>query len=239
MAGKKIELDFAPYLAEFIATFVFVFIGAGSIVAASYFNNFDGVAIAAAHGFTIFIMAAATANVSGGHINPAVTWAMMWRGLFSKDFSLIKGFGYIMAQCAGAACGVGMLYSVTSFLDGGMVAADAVNFGTPGLTNGLESHGGFLLEMIFGFILVFVILRTAVQDKLSWAPFAIGMTVFVLALMGGPLTGAAMNPARWFGPAIISGTLDNALIYIFAPMSGAVIAVFANWLISRKHQSPE
>lgn len=233
------KCDFAPYLAEFVATFVFVLIGAGSIVSASYFNNFDGMAIAAAHGFTIFIMVAAIANISGGHINPAVTCAMMLRGAFTKDFSFFRGLGYIASQLAGAVCGAGILYSAMSFLDGGMTAANAVNIGTPALVSGLEVNGGYLLEMIFGFILTFVILRTAVQDKLSWAPIAIGMTVFVLALMGGPFTGAAMNPARWFGPALVSGTWENGTIYVISPIIGAAIAVIVDWLISRKHQSSE
>ena len=237
---KAAKCDFAPYLAEFVATFVFVFIGSGSIIAASYFNNFDGVAIAAAHGFAIFIMVAATANISGGHVNPAVTWAIRFRGTFTKDFSFMRALGYTAAQLAGAALSSYVLYAIVQFLDGGKLAAEAVNWGTPGFASGLDRNGGLFLEMIFGFILVFVILRTAVEQKISWAPLAIGMTVFVLALMGGPLTGAAMNPARWFGPALVSGTWDNAVLYIAAPMVGGVIAVVVNYLLSRnKTPSPK
>ncbi len=241
MAKHKTECYPASYLAECIATFVFVFIGAGVILSASYFNNFDGVAIAAAHGFTIFIMVAATANVSGGHINPAVTWAMMLRGVFTKDFSILNGVIYILAQVVGGALGVSALSVLMYFVPGGKEAAAAVNYGTPGLAANLDPWGGFFLEMIFGFILVFVILRTAVEQKLSWAPFAIGMTVFVLALSGGSYTGAAMNTARWFGPALISGTWDNAWVYTFAPMVGAIFAVIANVFISFKKSniSPE
>ena len=229
--------NLAPYLAEFLGVLIFVFIGAGSIVAASYFNNFNGLTIAAAHGFTIFIMVAATAKVSGGHLNPAVTWGRMVRGIWKRDFSFEKGFGYILAQLAGAAAGAGILLGMTYLQDGGKAAADAVNLGTPSLAAGLNPLGGFLYEMIFGFILVFVILRTAVEDKMAMAPFAIGMAVFVLALLGGPLTGAAMNPARWFGPALISGTWDNAWLYILAPMIGAIIAVVVNELVSSNRKN--
>jgi glycerol uptake facilitator-like aquaporin len=155
----------------------------------------------------------------------------MWKG----DFDFTEGTGYIAAQLAGAACGSAILLGLVHVMDGGWLAADTVSFGTPSLTPGLDTLGGFLFEMIFGFILVFVILRTAVEDKHSWAPFAIGMTVFVLALVGGPLTGAAMNPARWFGPALISGTWHNAWIYILAPMAGALVAVMANEVTSRKN----
>lgn len=225
--------DFTPYVAEFIATLVFVFIGAGSIISASYFGNFDGVAIAAAHGFTIFIMVAATADVSGGHINPAVTWAMMFRGLFAKDFGFWKGAGYIVSQLAGALAGVAMLYALVQHIDGGKAAADAVNFGTPGLAAGLDDVGGLIIETLAAFVLVFVILRTAVEQKLSWAPFAIGMAVFVDALAFGPFTGAAMNPARWFGPALLSGTWSSAWVYMLAPLFGAMFAALASNYLSR------
>lgn len=238
LAEKCQKCNFARYWAELVATLVFVFIGAGSVIAASYFGDFNGVAIAAAHGFTIFVMVAATGKVSGGHINPIVTWAAMLRAAFhgngNDDMGFCKLFLYIPAQLAGAAAGGGILYGLAYFLDGGKVAAEAVNYGTPGLASGLEVLGGFFFEMIFGFILAFVILRTAMEDRHPWAPLAIGMTVFVLALMGGSFTGAAMNPARWFGPALVSGTWDNWWVYAFAPVVGAMIAVIVNDLISRK-----
>ncbi len=228
--------DLAPYLAEFAATLVFVLIGAGSIVS----GKLDGFGVAVAHGLTIGIMVAAIGNISGGHINPAITWGIMVRGAWKRDFSFRKGTGYIFAQLAGAAAGAGILFGLAYLQDGGKTAAGVVNFGTPSLAGGLDPLGGFVYEMVFGFILMFVILRTAVEQKLVIAPLMIGGAVFAGALMGGSYTGAAMNPARWFGPALISGTWENWWIYLFAPMIGAVIAVIMNGLISssKKNSSP-
>lgn len=230
LAKERKECDFAPYLAEFVATLVFVFIGAGSII-----NGLDGPWVALAHGGAIALMVAAIANVSGGHINPMVTWAVMVRGVWKRDFDFRKGIGYIIAQLAGAAAGAGILLGLAYLTDGGKATADAVNFGTPGLKEGLDPIGGFILEALFGFLLVFVILRTAVEQKLVLAPFAIGGAIFL-----GALAGHAFNPARWFGPALTSGTWDNAWIYVLAPMLGATIAVIMNDLISRRknHSSP-
>lgn len=228
LAQKCGGCDFAPYLAEFVATLLFVFVGAGAVINGAL----DGFGIAVAHGLIIALMVAAIGKISGGHINPAVTWAMMIRGVWKGDFSFERGFGYIIVQLAGAAAGVGILLGLAHLMDGGKAAADAVNLGTPALADGLNPLGGFIYEAAFAFVLVFVILRTAVEENFSLAPFAIGGAVFV-----GALTGSSFNPARWFGPALISGAWDNAWIYILAPMIGATIAVIVNDLVSRSKNS--
>lgn len=242
LARKCGECDFAPYIAELVATFIFVFIGAGSIISGAL----DSFSIAVAHGLTIALMVAAIGNISGGHINPAVTWAMIVRGLYKgtirifqgssyrweAEFGFVKGLGYITAQLAGAVAGASILLGLAYLMDSGKAAADAVNLGTPGLKEGLDPTGGLIWEVFFAFLLVFVVLRTSVEQKLALAPFAIGGAVFA-----GALAGYAFNPARWFGPALISGTWDNAWIYTLAPIIGSVSAVIVNDLISSSKKS--
>jgi len=223
----------SKYIAEYL-TAVFLFMGVGAVIAASFYNNFNSIAIAAAHGGTIMILVAMLGKISGGHFNPMITWAAMIRGLYKDDgFDFLKGIGYIVAQLAGAVSGVAILYGLFYFIDGGKTAAEAVNYGTPALATGVSVWAGFILEMMFGFILTFVILRTAMEDNSPLAPLWIGGTIFILAASPlGAFTGAAMNPARWFGPALISGTWDNAWIYICAPLVGAVFALIVNDLVT-------
>jgi len=235
--SKHEKGNFAPYLAEGLAVLVFVVVGAGAKINGTL-GDFE---IAVAHGLAIFLMVTAIGNISGGHINPIVTWAMMVRQLLiqrlgEQDFrpDRLKWLGYIAAQLVGAVAGAGILYGLAPLMDGGKAAAEAVNYGTPAFAEGLSLLGGFIYEMAFGFILVFVVLLTA---KHPLAPFAIGGAVFADALWGGAYTGAAMNPARWLGPALISGTWDNAWVYILAPMVGATIAAAAYALLSSAEET--
>lgn len=198
------------YLAEFIATFALIFIGAGSILSG---NGLTGIAFA--HGLVIMCMVYAVGHISGAHINPAVTIGM-W---VTKNISSKEGFAYIIAQLLGAV--LGALALKTVFVD----VSSSLNLGTPALASGLTLFNGILVEAIITFFLVFVIFAVAVDKRAPKGMYglAIGMVVTFGILAVGPLTGAAMNPARAFGPALVSGYFVNHLVYWVGPIVGGVV----------------
>ena len=207
-------------LAEFIATLLFVFLGAGSVIVSGGLPNGDldaarlGI-IAVAHGLAIAILAYATANISGGHINPAVTFSA-W---LTKKISAARGFMFIAAQLSGAV--VGALLLMATIPD----AADT-NLGAHALGPDVSITMGLLMEIIVTFVLVFVIFATAVDPggMGNLAPLAIGLTVLVDHLVAVPITGASMNPARSFGPALVSGAWSDHWIYWAGPLLGGAAA---------------
>lgn len=206
--------------AEFIATLLFIFLGAGTVVVTGGLLG-DGltsarlVAIALAHGLAIALLVAATANISGGHINPAVTFGAWITG----KISLTKGLMYVLAQLIGAVIGAFLLAAVIPESAQG-------NLGAHGLGAGISVGGGLLAEIILTFVLVFVVFATAIDPKGlgSIAPIAIGLAVLVDHLLGVPVTGAGMNPARSFGPALVAGAWENHWIFWAGPLIGGAIA---------------
>lgn len=211
------------YLAEFIATFTLIFIGAGSILAG---NNLTGIAFA--HGLAIMVMVYATAHISGAHINPAVTIGMwVTKKINSKD-----GICYIIAQLFGGI--VGAIVLKTVFVN----ASSSLNLGTPALGSGISFFNGVLVEAILTFLLVFVIFAVAVDKRAPKGMYglAIGMVITFDILAGGPLTGAAMNPARAFGPALVSGYFVNHLVYWIGPIVGGILGavVYDRYLLKKE-----
>ncbi len=206
-----------PLIAELIGTFSFVFIGAGSIIANTLTHGALGlVGIALAHGLALSIMITAFAATSGGHINPAVTIAM----LVTRRIAPLLGLLYIVAQLVGATLAGLLLRAVFP-----QAIWQAAQLGTPNLAPGVSFGTGVLVEAVLTFFLLLAVFGTAVDPR---APkiggFGIGLTVLVDILMGGALTGAAMNPARTFGPALAGGFWQNDLVYWIGPIIGAVIA---------------
>jgi len=207
-------------IAELIATLLFVFLGAGSVVVTGFLDGAQLtvsrlVAIALAHGLAIMLLVSATAPISGGHINPAITFAAM----VTRKISAIKGSIYIVAQLAGGILGallIAVIFPGT---------ADSA-LGSHQLSNGIGPGAGLLAEGVLTFALVFVVFATAIDSQGRWAlaPVAIGVTVLVDHLVGVPLTGASMNPARSLGPALVSWTWTNHWIYWVGPMGGGVLA---------------
>lgn len=218
---------FAPFLAEMIGPFALVLFGAGSVMTA-YSQGFSGwdtlLVVALAHGLAIGLMIAAAGHISGGHYNPAVTFAMFLGG----RIGLVKGLLFVAAQLIGAF----LASMVLQYIFGDDITK-AVNYGIPSINYAGDGDAiivgrehAFVIETILTFFLVYVIFGTAV-DKLgahAIAPLAIGLTITLDIFLGGPLTGAAMNPARWFGPAAYNGEWTDGWIYIFAPLTGALIA---------------
>jgi len=209
-------------VAELIGTFALIFIGVGAIN-----NNAGLLGIAFAHGLTIAVMVSATAGISGGHLNPAVTFGL----LVGKQIEARKAVAYWVSQLLGAViAGILLVNLLGSALHSG---AEAVAGGTPDLNN-TGPVKGIVIEAVLTFFLVFVVYGTAVDPRAAkMGGLAIGLTVTLDILFGGPLTGAAMNPARTFGPAVASAHWNNHLVYWIGPMLGGAVAglVYGNFLI--------
>ena len=213
-------------LSEFIGTFTLIFIGAGSICIDQYAHVSGGagiglLAIAAAHGLAMGIMVTAIGHISGGHLNPAVTIGF-W---VTKRISTLDALSYWISQLAGAALAA---YLLTVVMPESIWRA--VGLGTPDLAMDFTRFHGILLEAITTFLLVFVFFATAADPKGTFnkiAGFAIGLTITMDILASGPLTGAAMNPARAFGPALVAHHWTNHGVYWVGPLIGGVVA---GWL---------
>lgn len=209
--------------AELIATFMFVFIGVGSVGAFSQIGGLTGpqiTLIGLAHGLGIAVGIMAIDKVSGAHINPVVTLA----ALITGRIGLYRAALYIVAQLAGAVLAVVALDNV---------AFDIDNLGVHAVSSSISVGDAFVLEVILTFFLVFVIFATAMdrQKTTMFAPFAIGGVVALDHFVAIPLTGASMNPARSFGPALIHGAWDDHWVYWVAPIVGALIAAVAYIMI--------
>lgn len=205
------QAPWKPLLAEVIGTFTLIFAGAGAIIANEASHGSVGLlGIALAHGLAIGVMVSALGVISGGHFNPAVTFGF----LVSGRIPVARAIAYAVAQLLGATLG-GVALWVT------YPAAPAVHLGTPALAAGFSPGAGALLEAIGTFFLVTVVFGTAVHSS---APrlggLAIGLTITMDILAFGVLTGAAMNPARAFGPALVSGTWADQWIYWVGPLVG-------------------
>jgi len=210
-------------VAEFIGTFTLIFIGAGSICADQYIQSAGKpgiglLAIAAAHGLAIAIMVSAVGHISGGHLNPAVTIGF-W---VSRRLGTFQTLAYWAAQLAGAAFAAFLLSVIIP-----IETWSRVYLGAPDLANDFTRMHGMALEAVTSFLLVFVVFATAADNKGAFskiAGFAIGLTVCMDILIAGPFTGAAMNPARAFGPALVAHHWNNHGVYWVGPLVGGVIA---------------
>ncbi len=226
------------WLAEGISTFALVFFGPLSVImAVAAFGDglsIEGILlISFSHGAAIGLMVYSFGHISGAHINPAVTIPM----IITKKISPADGAGYIALQIIGAIIAAFTLAAVLPDIGA------QVNFGTQGgpsdLINNNEMSGLFF-EMIFTFFLVLVIFMTAVHKKAAagWAGFSIGGMIFLLHLVGVPLTGASMNPARTLGPALASGFWEFHWIYWVGPIIGGIIAgLLMNYIYVKKAES--
>lgn len=211
-------------IAEFVGTFALIFVGVGAI--ANLGGDHAGlVGIALAHGLTIAVMVSATGAISGGHLNPAVTFGLLVGGKICPS----RAAAYWISQLLGATFAAAIMMSV-----GGV---DVVSHGTPDLAPKISTGIGILVEAVLTFFLVFVVYGSAVDSR---APkiggLAIGLTVALDILIGGPLTGAAMNPARTFGPAFVSGHWSNHVVYWIGPLIGGLLAgvVYGRFLIRQE-----
>jgi aquaporin Z len=209
-------MNLRAIVAELTGTFFLVFAGVGAIVSNAFRPDSVGLlGIAAAHGIALAVAVSATMNVSGGHLNPAVTVGLLSIGRIDARTAA----QYVGAQLAGAilaALAIKGLYP--------HMAGVNTHLGTPMLATDISLAKGIAIEAILTFMLAFAIMGTAVDPA---APkiggFGIGLVVFFDILAGGQMTGAAMNPARAFGPALASNTWIAHVVYWIGPILGAVI----------------
>lgn len=218
--------------AEFVATFLFTFVSCGAVVTSGWteFANMSLdpsriVLIAFAHGIMITVLVGAIGSISGGHINPAVSLAFAVCG----RISLMRLVMYVAAQVLGAVLGAGLLKGALSDLQYG-------NLGVHGIGAGVSSGSAVIIETVLTFILIFVIFGSAGDPRGpgSIAPLLIGQAVTAAHLIGVPLTGPSLNPARSFGPVVWTGIWHNNWIHWIGPFLGAFIAAMVYVHVLRK-----
>jgi aquaporin Z len=217
---------FRRAFAEFVGTFTLVFIGVGSIL----FSGGQLVGIALAHGLAIAVMVSAVGHISGGHFNPAVTFGF----LITRRMAPALGAVYVVVQLLGAV--VAMLALKVIFPD-----EPSLDPGVPTVADQISVGGGVLTEAILTFFLVWVVFATAADPRgtfKSVAGLAIGLTITMDILGGGPLTGAAMNPARAFGPELVQGEWSDFWVYWVGPLAGGGVAALAYELLYLRPLAP-
>ena len=217
-------------IAEVVGTFTLIFVGAGSIIALNAVGQISGafgpailsggglVTVALAHGLAIAVMVSAVGHISGGHFNPAVTVAA-W---VTRRIETGATIAYVVAQLAGATLGAVAL----RVLMPGPIWSE-VALGTPLVDPSLTDWQAIGIEAVLTFLLVWVVFATALDPEGAFnkiAGLAIGFTITMDILVGGPFTGAAMNPARSFGPAVVGGELTGIWVYFLGPIIGGTIA---------------
>jgi len=205
--------------AEFLGTFMLVFFGAGAMMTNSFpKGDFGILGIALAYGLAMAIGVSATMAISGGHLNPAVTTAMLAiRRIDAKTAAL-----YIAVQLVGA---IAAAYALHLVLPTGVTKVLAL--GTPAITATITLGKAIAIEALLTFFLMSAMLGTTVSAEApKVAGFGVGLTLFIGVLFGGPLTGAALNPARAFGPALVSGQWISQSVYWIGPILGALVAAF-------------
>jgi MIP family channel proteins len=204
------------YWAEFLGTFTLCFIGQGAVVMQQATGGGSLLVVAAAHGLALAVMISALGAWSGGHLNPAVTLGFV----VTRRMSLTSAITYWVSQLSGAIAASFLLRAVVPG-----EAGEAVHYGVPLLAAGVSVSQGLLIEFVLTFFLVTAVWGTTVDER---APkiggLGIGLAVLMDMLVGGPLTGAAMNPARAFGAACASGVWTHHWVYWLAPMLGGVAA---------------
>src|SRR5437588_10363299 len=213
------QATWKPLLAEGIGTFTLIFIGAGAIITDAVTKGHVGVlGIALAHGLAIGIMVSALGHISGGHFNPAVTIGV-W---VTKRINTAETLLYWAAQLIGG--------TVAAFILKAVIPDDtwrAVALGTPELARDFPVGAGMALEAVATFFLVLVVFATAVDERGAFkaiSGFGIGLTITMGILTAGPLTGAALNPARAFGPALAAMHWAHHGVYWIGPLAGGFLA---------------
>lgn len=219
-------------LTEVFATAMFVYLGVGSVVSANVISiggSSQTVVTALGFGFAATFIIFSTMHLSGGGLfNPAVTFG----AVVTRRIKLIKGVCYVVAQMAGAVLGAALL-------KGSYPDSFQAGLGTTQLAPGVSTGRAFLMEFILTFILMFAIMASALDSasdnppgrKSITAPFVIGFAILGGMLVAAPITGASLNPARSFGPAVVQGVWDDHWVYWVAPFAGAAVGAISYQLI--------
>jgi aquaporin NIP len=211
-------------LAEGLAAFALVFAGCGAVIAnARYDAALGTIGIGIVFGLVIVVMVDATGHLSGAHINPAVTVAFT----LTRHFPLRAALAYIPAQLAGAVAAAFVLRGLWPDKPGNLGAT------VPSIT----SASALVYEIVLTAFLMFVIMAVATDTRSvgAAAAIAIGGTVGLDAIFGGPVTGASMNPARSFGPAVAAWEWKDFWVYVVGPLVGAAVGALAYQLVRGEH----
>lgn len=212
MEGDVLRRAFA----EFVGTFTLVFAGVSAIVVGG-----DLTTVALAHGLAIAVMVSAVGHISGGHFNPAVTFGF----LITRRMAPVLALVYWVTQFLAATTAALLLKVI--FPDDRL---DAAKLGAPAINSAIGSGAALAMEIVLTFFLVWVVFATAADSRgtfKSIAGLAIGLTITMDILAGGPVTGAAMNPARAFGPELVQSVWSDAWVWYVGPLVGAALAALA------------
>jgi len=223
--------DLRKYAAEFIGTFVLVLVACGAAIATkcSVENTAGYLATAAAFGLVIVAMAYSIGNISGCHINPAVSLAM----LVSKKMNVKDFIGYVLAQVLGAIAGAAML---------GVLFGSGCGYGANAVQDGYGIGAGFIAEVVLTCIFVLSILGVTSRESFSKvAGLVIGGSLTLVHLLGIAITGTSVNPARSLGPAIFAGdkALEQIWIFLLAPLVGGILAALIWMFLDQKVDEPQ
>lgn len=215
--------DMKKYLAELLGTFVLVFIGTASAVVAGEKIGFLGISLA--FGISVLVMVYTIGSISGCHINPAITIAMLVNGRIPAKDAII----YIGVQCIGAIIASLVLLAIVSGHPGYVLATNGLGQNGYGAASPMNYSlfAGLITEIVMTFIFLFVIFgATSKKAPAGFAGIAIGLTLAIIHMVAIPVTGTSVNPARSLGPALIVGgtALAQLWLFIVAPVIGAVIA---------------
>jgi aquaporin TIP len=217
-------------IAEFVATFGLVFIGASAVILNASSGVLDLTGVALAQGLVLAIMVSITAHLSGGFVNPAVTIGVWVAGKIPSGRAAVL----IVAQLLGAIAGA---YLVKFLFP--PIVYDAGTGGAAVLNSQIASGKGIVLEAVGTFLLVFAVFGTAIDERGPYAETAgltIGLVIAFDVMAFGPLTGAAVNPARWLGPALAAGAWDNWFVWIVGPVAGAIVAAVVYSMVFLRDQ---
>ncbi len=217
--------------AEFVGTFALVFFGAGSVIL-SLNGQLDLVGVALAHGLVIAVMVSQMGHLSGGIFNPAIQVALWVTGKAPGQ----RALAYLAGQFSGAIVAAFTLRFLVP-----KPLFDAATGGVPTLGVGISPGKAILLEAVGTFFLVWAVFATAIDERGPFpktAGFTIGLTITFGILALGPYTGAAFNVARWFGPALASGSWADWYVWIVGPIAGAVLAGVAYWSLYLRDRQP-
>ncbi|MGK2932382.1 MAG: MIP/aquaporin family protein [Solirubrobacterales bacterium] len=213
LAAYIAELVGTLFLVFFITSVGVLFISVGE--SASFGSDFAVIGLT--YGFILCVLIIGIGIASGGHFNPAITFG----AALMKKIAPVDAVIYILAQLSGGV--LGALLTKALLEDEGR----ASNYGAATISPLLGgATQGFIVEGLGAFLLVLTVFAVAlgIRAKKEWAPLAIGLTFAAIGMVFGPLTGASVNPARWFGPALVSGEFGDAWVYVLAPLVGAALA---------------
>jgi aquaporin TIP len=221
-------------LAEFIGTFALVFVGAGAIASAGLTGDVSPslLAIAFAHGLVIACMVSAVGHISGGHFNPAITLGFFVTRRLAVSVTVV----YLIVQFGGAV--LAALLIRWTFPG---QSAESVAYGAPAIDPGLGTAEALVIEAVLTFFLVWVVFATAADIRGTFKAIAglgIGLVITFDILIGGPLTGAMMNPARAFGPELVAGSWDDFWVWYAGPILGGAIAALVYELLYLRPGEP-